>query len=398
MQSTSTHFYKNLQVLPSFEEATNAHKHVALPGDWYVIVTDVAGSTAAIQAGRYKDVNSIGGATIASILNVDRSIPIPFVFGGDGATLVIPQTMLAGATSALLATREMAQSAFGLELRIGIVPVSDLYALGESCGVAKWRLSQTIEQAAFSGRGWEKAEQLVKDPAANSKYLVKDIPGVEPFADYSGFECRWKSVPSRNGSQLALLVASLASEPSLHNRVYAEVMAKIEEIFGEVHNFHPLTANGLRLSPRIKDVLNEAKVSSKSANPLVWGLTACKLLLLNFIGMYLFRTGTDTKAVRWSRYRQELVENTDFRKFDGVLRMVIDGSEAQQAKIQAYLDKQFTAGTLCYGIHKSSEALVTCIVFSHDRQHTHFVDGGDGGYALAAKMLKEQLRTKLAPR
>jgi len=36
----------------------------------------------------------------------------------------------------------------------------------------------------------------------------------------------------------------------------------------------------------------------------------------------------DTKTVRWSQYTDDMVENTDFRKFDGMLRMVMDGSEA----------------------------------------------------------------------
>jgi hypothetical protein len=44
-------------------------------------------------------------------------------------------------------------------------------------------------------------------------------------------------------------------------------------------------------------------------------------------------------------------------------------------------------------MHRSSEALLTCIVFSYNGNHMHFVDGSDGGYALAARGLKQQLKS-----
>jgi hypothetical protein len=42
-------------------------------------------------------------------------------------------------------------------------------------------------------------------------------------------------------------------------------------------------------------------------------------------------------------------------------------------------------------MHKSREALLTCIVQSYNGNHLHFVDGSDGGYALAARELKSRL-------
>ena len=49
------------------------------------------------------------------------------------------------------------------------------------------------------------------------------------------------------------------------------------------------------------------------------------------------------------------------------------------------------AGRLAYGLHRSSAALITCLVRSYAGQHLHFVDGADGGYALAARELAAQL-------
>ena len=44
-------------------------------------------------------------------------------------------------------------------------------------------------------------------------------------------------------------------------------------------------------------------------------------------------------------------------------------------------------------MHKSREALVTCIVFSYNGSHVHFVDGSDGGYAMAARDLKARRKS-----
>jgi hypothetical protein len=44
-----------------------------------------------------------------------------------------------------------------------------------------------------------------------------------------------------------------------------------------------------------------------------------------------------------------------------------------------------------YGLHISDRALMTCLVFERNGRQVHFVDGADGGYALAAKEMKQKL-------
>jgi hypothetical protein len=34
--------------------------------------------------------------------------------------------------------------------------------------------------------------------------------------------------------------------------------------------------------------------------------------------------------------------------------------------------------------------MITCLVFQYEKEHVHFVDGADGGYANAARDLKER--------
>ncbi|MPM65496.1 hypothetical protein SDC9_112393 [bioreactor metagenome] len=113
-------------------------------------------------------------------------------------------------------------------------------------------------------------------------------------------------------------------------------------------------------------------------------------------GWWLFRHDLDTASVAWSRYRDDLVRHSDFRKFDGALRMLLDAGEAQIAELAAWLDAERAVGNLAWGMHRSREALITCRVESHAGKHLHFVDGSDGGYALAARQLKAQLGERRA--
>ena len=87
-------------------------------------------------------------------------------------------------------------------------------------------------------------------------------------------------------------------------------------------------------------------------------------------------------------YKSKAIANTDFRKFDGTLRLIIDMSAKQKESLAAFLDHEYHRGQLCYGLHSQKQALMTCFVRDYDRNHLHFVDGAGGGYAVAAKQFK----------
>ena len=99
----TTTFYADLPFVGEFVEITNPVHYQPIPDDWFVVLSDVTHSTAAIAEGKYKEVNFIGAATIVAVLNCARELELPFVFGGDGATLVIPPTLRDAAHQALTA-------------------------------------------------------------------------------------------------------------------------------------------------------------------------------------------------------------------------------------------------------------------------------------------------------
>lgn len=385
-------FYHELTVLDSFGEAIETRHHQQLPPSWWIVIADVVGSTRAIEAGAYKKVNTVGVACIAAVVNVDRGIDIPFVFGGDGATFAVPEPMRERVMAALREAQRLARENFDLGLRVGLVRVGDLLEQGHWVRLARVRLSANVVQPTFSGRGWEEAERWVKDPLARGVLRVEEENGPRD-GSFEGFECRWQAVPSFHDHKLALLVAAVSNDAEANLDSYREVSHAIQRIYGDVALYHPLRADRMRLSFNPRQLAHEWRVRSSQLG--VWSRIAyfARMLLLNLAGVWLFARRLDTQAVRWTRYKADMVENSDFRKFDGMLRMVIDGSEAQYRQLQDFLESRHRAGRLVYGLHKSGEALLTCIVFSYNGNHVHFVDGSEGGYALAARGLKQQLKS-----
>ena len=116
------------------------------------------------------------------------------------------------------------------------------------------------------------------------------------------------------------------------------------------------------------------------------------LVFLNALLVWLvFKLGIRIGRFSADRYRREIAETTDFRKFDDALIMTIDCSPATVDRLRSILDRASARKIVRYGLHVQDEALITCVVPSVlSSDHMHFVDGADGGYALAARDLKHR--------
>jgi hypothetical protein len=86
------------------------------------------------------------------------------------------------------------------------------------------------------------------------------------------------------------------------------------------------------------------------------------------------------------------MENSDYRKFDDALRMIVDCSPGMAKKIEDTLAVAEREGHVRFGCHRENAAIMTCFTPSPaNPSHVHFIDGAQGGYALAAAALKQRL-------
>ena len=379
----SADFYASLPTVARFDRLVDDDAYTPLPADWTVVLTDVVGSTDAVKAGRYRDVNYVGAASIAAVLNAADRADLPFVFGGDGATLVVPPGVLDVALSSLAALQEHASGRLGLPLRVGAVPLAEVRAAGHEVAVARYQASDTYAQALFRGTGLAWAEHQVKDPATADRFASHATP-TDADDPYAGLECRWQDVRSPRGETVSLLVEAVGAD---RDATYRQVLAAIGEIYHD-DEAHPVALDRLRLalspgkfSPEVRLRHPERRLRQRAT---LWAL--------NVIGRVLIRFGIETSQTDWERYPVLFRASTDYRKFDGVLRMVLAGGPAERAALESLLEDLHQDRRLAYGLHVSDRAVLTCLVYERMGQQVHFVDGAGGGYTNAAVGFKKQLK------
>lgn len=380
-------FYAELPTFDRFADVHDPALYVAAPPDWDVVVTDVEGSTKAIEAGRYKDVNALGVASIVGLRNALPSVDLPFVFGGDGATVLTPAAQRERVHAALRGIRTMAREALEMSMRVSMVPVTELHADGFEVRVARFGASPHATFAMFAGAGLSEAERRIKDPALGSRYAVSEDGPSE--VDFEGFECRWKPLASRRGKVVSLLVQATADDRDRAAEAYRDVLQALQAILDEAEG-RPVAAENLAVASDGRAFDTEARIVEGRRNGV--GLFARKQVIKAqaALGRYGFSRGKETMGFPAHTYRDEVSANTDYRKFDDTLRMVLDVTDAQHQSIEAELARRHRDGLIVYGTHVADAALMTCAVTSYRGDHVHFVDGADGGYALAAKQLKRQ--------
>lgn len=377
-------FYADLPLLTQFSEVTQPERYAPLPADWHVATCDVRNSTAAVQAGNYKQVNTVAAAAVTSVLNAAGATEIPFIFEGDGAAFCVPPELADDTRGALAKTREMARVSFGLELRVATVPATRVREAGFDILVARYRVSENYVQAVFAGGGMAWADRYMKDPATAQLCAVGE--GVAPRGSHEGLECRWRDIPSPHGETVTLIVRAAAGHP----HVYRELIAKVAEIYGSDERCHPVTLPALAMTLEAERLDNEVGVRVPERG--AWGRWRRRMWirLVVILGWFLMRFRIHTEDTDWSRYKPTLVRNSDVRKFNDVYRQVLAGNEDQRAELTVWLEERYAKRELAYGLHVTDRAHMTCLVFDYSGRHLHFIDGADGGFFAASVGFKER--------
>lgn len=351
------------------------------PGDWFVALGDVENSAGAIERGLYREVNFVAASLIAALKNLCAPREAPFLFAGDGAVTLVPPERENEARQALARLRGFTRRAYGLEFRVGLAPVQSLRERGAEILVGRYEPTPGNPFGVFLGGGVGRLERALKgrgDADLAALAAVPDALDDGGTPDLTGLSCRWDELRSSRGRMVSLIVAGSRDPAAVHRRLRA--------IAGRSGNPSPVRLDNLRPRWPPKGLMIEAR--ARRGRWPVAAMAAIALAQTLFTGIVLWLNrpiGRFDPQV----YREEIVANTDFSYCDDVLNLVLDCDEPAIAEIRRDLDARMAQGELRYGLHVSDTALMTCLVTSlAEHRHAHFVDGGNGGYAMAARSLK----------
>jgi len=381
---SSTDFYERVPTFRDFSRIADDACFLALPDDWVVGVADVEQSTKAILENRYKAVNMAGAAVIASVANALGPRDFPFVFGGDGASFAVSAADAAQAQRALSETATWVAEDLGLSLRIGMISAAKIRAEGYDVRVGRYQPSDNVSIAMFSGGGLAWADAAMKRGEIT---VPRAASGSHP--DLSGLSCRYELFPSQRGQILTLVVVpGFGARPQDFRAVVKEIADIVE---GTPDAGRPVANQSLRLKWPPPGCDLEARASRRAGESI--HIRKAKVLVWTFFYFVIMRVGLQVGRFVPKKYSGEVIENSDFRKFDDSLRMVLDCSPELAAEIDSCLKAAAIKRVVRYGLHLQQAAMMTCFTPSPFHPgHVHFIDGAQGGYALAAAVLKQTSR------
>jgi hypothetical protein len=376
--SGSDTFYGRIPVFRGFSSLMDPALYSALPDDWSIGVADIVESTKAIAEARYKAVNMAGASVIAAVANALEGREFPFVFGGDGASFAVSPDDLARTRDALAATAIWVEESLNLMMRVALVPVAAVRAQGFDVRVARFGPSPNLSYAMFSGGGLGWAETAMK----RGEFAVPAAaPGTQP--DLTGLSCRFEEIPSVRGLILSVLVVpARGADPPAFRKLIEDVITLVER---SPDAGRPVPPGGppLRWPPAGADF--EARAARGGS------LLKRRAAVLTFtlFAYLIMRFGISVGGFVPKTYVRQVVENSDFRKYDDGLRMILDCTPELEAALTRRLTLAASAGVVRYGLHRQDAAMMTCFTPSALRSdHVHFIDGARGGYASAATALK----------
>ena len=211
--------------------------------------------------------------------------------------------------------------------------------------------------------------------------IVAAPPGTQP--DLSGLSCRFEEIPAARGLILSVLVVpSPGADPDSFRKVIEDIIGLVER---SPDAGRPVPSGGppLRWPPQGVDYEARATRGGSLAK------RRAAVLAHTLFAYVIMRFGITVGGFVPKTYVQQVVENSDFRKYDDGLRMILDCTPELERALTERLTAAASRGIVRYGLHRQDAAMMTCFTPSAMRSdHVHFIDGARGGYASAATALK----------
>lgn len=381
-------FYANLKIPNKalLDLLADESSFIDVPKTWHIVVVDIQNSTLAVSQGRHHEINLTSTGAIISVLNTIRRekkyIEIPYFFGGDGATFIIPGILLEKVISVLNNFSHHIKTNTGLILRVGQLSVSELITEKSHLRIAKHKLTDMLTIPIVLGNGLKLAEEIIKN-----NFVEKNLVDFRSdLLNLEGMECRWNQIdPTKTGNKVICLLVDSISEKD-QGLVYSEVLKELENIFGNFKSRQPIKSNKLKLDFSFKKIREEMKISLVQRN---WFYLFRNWLVTLMGSIYLNLTDNG------KQYLKQIGQLSHTFMLDGSINTIFTGDQIEIDRFLGILNKMEKENTLVYGIHITHASVMSCYVLDRKTKHAHFVDGTEGGYTSAAKMLKEKLKKKL---
>jgi hypothetical protein len=261
---------------------------------------------------------------------------------------------------------------------VALVPLADIRAQGHDVRVARFAPSKNVSYAMFAGGGLGWAEAAMK----RGDYAVTPATAGS-YPDLSGLSCRFEEMPSARGLILSVLVMPRGSDASAFRSVIEDIIALVER---SPEAARPVPARGPNMNWPPAGMELEVRAGRGAQSRALFRPWIVMRTLFVYM---LVRFGISVAGFVPKVYLKQLVENSDFRKYDDGLRMILDCTPELERELAERLEKAASAGIVRYGLHRQDAAMMTCFTPSALRSdHVHFIDGARGGYASAATALK----------
>ncbi|TVZ14401.1 DUF3095 family protein [Maribacter sp. MAR_2009_72] len=355
-----------------------------IPNSWHVVVVDVENSTQAVEEGKHHQINLTATGAIISVLNTVRkkkkNIEIPYFFGGDGATFLLPDMLLSEIITVLKNYSLHIKRNTNLLLRVGHISTEELASEKTCIKILKHQLTPQLTIPIVLGNGLKKAEAIIKRTfvAQTDTNFKKNLLNLE------GMQCRWEQIsPVQLQKKVVCLLLDVPDE-NQQSAIYKDVLTQMNLLFGAFNKRQPIRSNSLKLDFRLGKILEEMKISISNKS-LIYVL---KHWIQTLFGKIYFNFSKEGK-----RYLTQIGQLSHTFMLDGTINTIFTAEQSKINEFISYLNHLEAAQKIVYGIHVTHASVMSCYVLDRKTKHAHFVDGTEGGYTSAAKMFKTKLAT-----
>lgn len=381
-------FYKKLAAIrqPIPEVLAREELFSNAPGDWHVVVADIINSTEAVASGRHADVNLIAAGCLIAVLNVTKSlnIEIPYFFGGDGGTVLVPSEMLEAAIAGLHAHKQNSLDNFSLNLRVGSISIKEIVAAGYEIKIAKVEESPGFNKSLLIGNGIKYAEYIIKKNAGTGNRLSS---AEQDLLNMEGMECKWDKIrpPASELEVVCFLIEAIDEKKQA--TLYCDILKRLDKEYGDIQKRHPITINMLKFKIDFNKLRKEMIARYSKWKPFYF----LKESLRSIAGKFFFKYNLRVNNLRANDYLNQLITFSEILTIDGRINTIVSGNSDNRKRFVSYLQELEKQNLIVFGHYVSTASIMTCYVQNMENKHVHFIDGADGGYTEAAKELKPKL-------